>query len=258
MPRLKSITLAVAACAALTAALGATSASAAGLTAVKCVKAGGGGGKYNNSHCETPQSPGEFETVPLELNLTTELEGEAVGTPVAQATIAGLKLQQRCNTADYASALKNVEEGGEMRIKGTISTFTLTECVAVLVSNPARTCDVEGITAPGGKGTVSFTPLTAITGAEHKVTIKPAEGELFSKFKILTTGTECFFGTAVPVEVKGSIEAVANTEKHSHLTFTPATNGGNLKANGSPATLEATILGWMKGEPETTVGAETF
>ncbi len=258
MSRLKSIAVAIIACAALFAVFAAAGASATGLTAVKCVKVGGESGKYNNSHCETPQSTGEFETVPLELNQTTELEGEAVGTPVAQGTIAGLKLQQRCGTADYASAFKNVVEGGEMRIQGTISTFTLTECVAVLVSKPSRTCDVEGITKPGGKGTVSFTPLTAVTGPEHKVTIKPAEGELFSKFNILTTGTECFFKTVVPVEVTGSITAVANTEKHSHLTFTPATNGGNLKANGATASLEATIKGWMKGEPETTVGAETF
>jgi hypothetical protein len=258
MSRVKSIAVAVTVCAALSAILGAAGAHGAGLTAVKCVKAGAEGGKYANSHCETPQSPGEFETVPLELNQTTELEGEAVGTPIAQATIAGIQVQQRCGTIDYASAFKNVVEGEEMRIQGTISQFTLTECVAVLVGKPTRTCDVEGITAPGGKGTISFAPMTASTGPEHKATIKPAEAEVFTKFKILTTGTECFFKTAVPVEVKGSIDAVANTEKHSHLTFTPATNGNKIKANGAPATLEATIKGWMKGEPETTVGAETF
>lgn len=257
MYRLKSLAVAVLACAALLAALGTGSAQAAGLTAVKCVKATGEG-KYNNSHCETPQSPGEYETVPLELNQTTELEGEAVGTPVARAVIAGLNLEQRCGTIDYASSFKNVFESEEMRIQGTVSTFTLTECVAVLASKPARNCEVEGLTPPGGKGTVSYVPQTAITGPEHKVTIKPAEGELFTKFKILTTGKECFFTTPVTVEVKGSIEAVANTEKHSHLTFTPATNGTKIKANGSPASLEATIKGWMKGEPETTVGAETF
>src|SRR5262249_5427200 len=102
MSRLKSFAVVVGACAALVA-LGAGGAQAAGLTAVKCVKAAGGSGKYSSSHCETPQSAGEFETTPLELNQTTELEGEAVGTPVAQATIFGLKLEQKCGTADYAS-----------------------------------------------------------------------------------------------------------------------------------------------------------
>jgi hypothetical protein len=251
------IVVVVAACALTCAAVGAADASASGLTAVKCVKVAEGTGQYNNSHCETPEAVGSFETVPLPLHERTELEGEAIGTPVVTATIAGLKLQTKCGTADSKGGLENVEEGGEMRIHGTTE-LTFTECHAALASKPSRLCDVEGVKPVGGKGTVPMNPLTGITGPEHKVTLAPVEGEVFTEFTILTTGTECFFKTPVPVKVTGSVIAIANTEKHSHVTFTPATNGGNLKANGSVVSMEATIDGWMKGEPEVTVGAKTF
>jgi hypothetical protein len=238
-------------------AIGAANASAAGLTAVKCVNVGAGAGLYNNSHCETPEAVGAFETVALPLNETTEIEGEAIGTPTVQAVIAGVKLTNKCGTADSEGGFKNVTEGEEMRIHGTLSELTFTECKAALASNPARLCDVEGVNPATGKGSVGTRPLTGFSGPEHKVTLQPVEGEIFTEFKILTTGTECFFKTPVLVKVTGSVVATANTEKHSHVTFT-GTNGGNLKANGSVVTMEATITGWMKGEPETTVGAKTF
>lgn len=254
----RAVVVAVGLCMLAFAALGAGGASAAGLTAVKCVKVSEGTGQFNNSHCETPEAVGSYETVALPLNETTEIEGEAIGNPVVKATIAGLKLESKCGAADSKGGLENVTEGGEMRIHGVISELTFTECKAVLASNPARSCDVEGVTPPGGKGSVSLRPLTALSGPEHKVTLKPVEGEVVTEFKILTTGTECFFKTVIPVKVTGSVIAIANTEKHSHLTFDPATHGTGLKANGAVVSMEATINGWMKGEPETTVGAKTF
>jgi len=254
----RSVVIVAVACAFALCGLGAAGASAAGLTAVKCVNVGEGAGLFNNSHCETPEAVGAYETVALGLNQPTEIEGEAVGTPVVRATIAGVKLESKCGTADSKGSLENVTEGEEMKIHGTISELTFTECKAALASKPSRTCDVEGITPPGGKGSVSLRPETASSGAEHKITLKPTEGELVTEFKILTTGTECFFSTPVTVKVTGFVTAIASTEKHSHLTLDPATSGANLKANGAPVSIEATIKGWMKGEPEVTVGAKTF
>jgi len=59
------------------------------------------------------------------------------------------------------------------------------------------------------------------------------------------------------VKVTGSLLGVADTTKHNHVTFTPATNGGLLKANGGALSYEGTNTAVMKGTTNL-VGAETF
>jgi hypothetical protein len=271
MTRNRSIIGALALCALAFCAFGAANASAViekGLTAVKCVNVGEGG-KYNNSHCSTPQSPGNFETVPIE---STEIEGtstNAEGGPEASkltATIGGLNTIVECPVVHTVKGkvVNTVAKEGEKErhaFHGTETELTYTECRAHLASKPSRTCEIEDLVkSPSTPNTVTTNLLTSTsTGVEHQVKFSPeTPGAPFTKFKILTTGTECFFKTAVTVEVTGSVEGEANTTTHSHLTFTEANNGSALKANGATAHYTGTNGTWMKGEPEITVGAETF
>ena len=78
------------------------------------------------------------------------------------------------------------------------------------------------------------TSLTATTGPEHKVTIKPAEGEVFTKFKILTTGKECFFSTAMFHLLlcisERQREKLCNFRERGNLVLAPLMNFSSIKA----------------------------
>jgi hypothetical protein len=263
MTRRKSIIGALVLCALSLCAFGAANASALGLTAVTCTNAPGGPGtgNFETSHCETPEKKlSNFETVAIPLNTTTELEGKAESVSVLGATIATIAVEVKCKKASNLSGdVTNVTVGEEMKAHGTNIVINYTECLVNLVSNPLKTCEVESITGTAGtKGTIATNPLTSTTRKEHNVVFNPeVEGANFAEFKILKG--ECLTAT-VTVKVSGSVTGIANTTKHSHITFEPATNGNEgsvLKANGGAATYTGTNSAVMKGT-ENTVGLTTF
>jgi hypothetical protein len=275
MTRSKSIIGALVLCAVSICAFAAASASATGLTAVQCEKVASG--KYNNSHCTTPQSPGEFETVAIPENTSKEIEGTdtreitktehglgSTANPVAvfHSTFIGIATTVTCGTGNTTGGkLENVEEGGEMKIKTTGSSVTWTECHASPKTEPTRSCKVQGTAPAEPENAIKTNPLTSTTGPEHKVVIKPVEGATFTKFKVLGNSTPTCF-TPINVEVTvagGEAWGRANTETHSHLTLDEASNAGSpLTANGNAASQTETVTGFTKGNKEATVGAETF
>jgi hypothetical protein len=260
-------------CAISICAFAAQGASATGLTAVECVEVAPNTGKYNNSHCTTPQIQGNFETVVLSAGkhevegIATRALGEGKHGPgntaepvgVFHSTFGGVEVTVTCGAAIGSGSIENIEEGGEMKIKGTGGSGTATECHASPRTKPTKICTVQGTAPAEPIGAIATNPLTAITGAEHKVTIKPLEGTTFTKFKVNASGGECFTTTAVEVTVTGEAWGRANTETHSHLTLDEASNaGGPLRANGAFASQTETVTGFTKGNKEATVGAETF
>jgi hypothetical protein len=263
----RSLSIAVLAlCLASICAIGAASASGAGLTAVVCTAAPGGAGtgKYETDHCKTPQvSKGNYETVQVAKDTTTEAEWISVGPneertapSTMSVTISGSSLNVTCETMESKSGdVTNVIAGGEMKVHGTNIVFHYSECHASLVAKPETKCEIESVSGmPGTPNTIQTEPLTTTTGTEHNLTVQPTEGLNLLSFKILKG--PCLAATT-EVQVTGSVNAVANTNTHSHLTFEAATNGLNLKANGKAATYTGTIASYMKGTEET-IGVETF
>ena len=221
-----------------------------------------------NAHCETGSS-GTFRTA--ELSGSTAVEGVSTGEePALRATLGGLSVTIKCSTSHLVGAsITNVEPAAWKHKIVSTGSLTYTGCHAVLASKETQTCAVEEVTGPksGTIGMVSTNTLEGeTTGVEHKVKFKPnaAAAGVFAKFNILKKGSvpteenECPFASEVKVEVKGSVEGESNTTNHSHLTFTEANNGSLLLANGSTAKYVGTIGGSMAGQPEVTVGAETF
>jgi hypothetical protein len=253
-------------CALSICAFAAVSASASELTAVTC-KEVGVGGKYNTSHCSTPAESGNFETVALPLNTTTEVESTSTEQePTLRATIGGINLTIQCTTGHQIGAtITNTEPTtGKHKIGYTASAITYTGCKAMLKSNEARTCEVETITGPvpGETGKIATISLKGeTTGVEHKVRFEPEEGTTFTEFGIhgkeQAAGKECFFAKTVKVAVAGALEGEVSTSNHAHLTFTEANNGTGLKVNGAAVKYLDTVGGTMKGT-ENTVGAQTF
>jgi hypothetical protein len=255
MTRRKSILGVLALCALSVCAFGAANASAAGLTAVTCEEKGAGS-KYNSSACATPAVAGNWETTQVPAGTVTEVTGTAVGTSVLKGTVALTKVEITCGKTATTGNLKNIEAGGEMKIEGTNIVNDYTECHASLEANTAKKCEVESITGTKGvKGTIATNSLKSLSGTEHKITFEPTTaGGAFAEFNILKG--ECLGATA-KVTVTGSVIGIANTEKHHHITFTPATNGSNLKANGGAASYQGTYTLIMKGTANL-IGAETF
>jgi len=266
-------------CALAISAFGAATASAAGLTAVECQNVGAG--KYNNNHCTTPQSPGEYETVAI--TGTQEVEGtdtrnlpeggHGPGNTENPVTVlhiiaGGVAITVTCGHGlTTGASIANKEEGGEMKIHVTKAVVHWTECHASPESKPEKACKVQGTTPPTEPGEITTNPLTAITGANHTVTITPEEGKPFTEFKILKSSTpNCFVGVDIPVKVTGKVMGTANTETHSHLTIAePWPCGGaeqpacgELKVNNAKAALTETVTGFTKGNKDATVGTETF
>jgi len=234
--------------------VGAGSASASGMTAVECVEAkeGPGTGNFATSKCETPEEvKGNYETVAGPLNEIVEGEGKAIGTVFLEATIALVKVRITCEEMNATGKGANVEVGEEMKVHATEVVHKYTGCHARRVSAPGETCKISG------GGTITTEKLTSTTLANHEVTVQPEGEGPFAAFEILNEGTECKI-PKTKVTVTGTVIGIANTENHSHLTFTPATNGTKLKANGGAASVTGTTTGWKKGDPEGTYGGTTF
>jgi len=219
---------------------------------VKCQEVEAGTGKYETSHCETPQGVGGFETIPIAG--TTETETKATGQSAWTFETTLIPLEISCAGMQTSSGvLTNIEEGGEMKAHGTNIVFHYTECHAARRNNPELTCEVE---SGGQKGVLTTSVLTSLTQSEHKVKFLPeGEGTTFISFKILKGGC---ITTTMEFKVVGALTGVASTEKHSHITFEPATNGNELFAGGGVGVnYSSTHATYMKGT-ETTVGLETF
>ena len=268
MTRSKSIVGALVLCALSICAFGAASASAAHLTATKCIEKKSAGA-YNNSDCETPKSPGNFETEVI--SGSTNVEGTSTGAggvgevPTLREKVGGLNVTILCSTGHVLEGTVTNDTTNK-KITGTIGKVTYTECKAVLESKETRFCVVDGVAGATERTMVTTEALvTETTGVNHQVLVKPKTAPTFAGFTIKQKGTEpsmeneCFFvGADVKVEVTGTVEGELNTIKHSHSTFTVANNGKGLTANGGAANYLDTVGGYMEGEPSRTVGAETF
>ncbi len=240
--------------------LGATNASASELTAVGCDEVAKETGNYSTSACETPKKAGgSFETKAAPVGTTKEVTGSGVGNTVLKGTVAFLSIEITCEETSITGHVTNREpEAGKHTIEGSKIFNDYKKCHASLQSDTTKTCQVESITGtPNVKGTIATNELKSTTTTEHNIKFEPvaAAGGTFAEFKILKTG-ECPIPTTT-VKVTGSLLGVANTTKHSHVTYTPATNGGLLKANGGAASYEGTYSGVSKGTTNIG-GAETF
>ena len=257
--RRSSILGALALCALALCAFAAANASAAQLTAVGCEEVAKGTGNYSTSACETPKkAASNFETKAAPLNQTKEATGSGIGNAVLKGVVAFLNIEITCEETSITGHVTNREpEAGKHVIEGSKIVNDYKKCHASLQSDTTKKCEVESITGtPNVKGTIATNELKSTTTTEHNIKFEPAAaGGAFAELKILKTG-ECAIPTTT-VKVTGSLLGVANTEKHSHVTFTPATNGGLLKANGSAASFEGTNTGVQKGT-STVSGAETF
>jgi len=239
-------------------AFAAANATAAELTAVTCEAVTAGTGNYSTSACETPKVAGKnFETKALPVGQTTEVSGKGPGTATLRLTAAFVNTQVTCEETEGSGHVTNREpSAGKHTIEGSKILIDYKKCHAALQSDLTKKCEVESITGTAGiKGTIATTELKATTTTEHNIKFEPAvAGGALAEFKILTGG--CAIPN-VTVKLTGSVLGVANTSRHSHLTFTPATNGGLLKGNGSAASYEGTSNGVMKGTTNI-IGAETF
>ena len=251
MSRAKTIIGAMAVCALALAAFGASNALATppGLTAVVCEEVGFGEGRYEDSHCQNEGIGGDYETVAVEEG--TEVTAVSAEAPEFTAVIGLAKVLIECESSHGTGTVVNVVEEEEMHAHGTGGVGEFIGCHARLASHPAETCPISN------GGTITTEPLTSITGPEHRVTVKPEGGTVFARFTILHEGERCTSLPEVEVTVTGEVSGEANEEIHSHLTFTEANNGNNLKANGGPAHIIGTGAGYMAGTEET-VGLETF
>jgi hypothetical protein len=271
MTRTKSIIGALALCTLSICAFATASASAAGLTAVECTNVGAGHA-YNTSACVTPATAGNFETVAIPLNSSTNVPTPTSTEiePALRVTLGGLSFTVICEKGTpFSLSAKNVEPtAGQHKIVDLALRGIYEKCHGVLKANEAKYCAVEGITEPVGEGKITTTELEGeTTGVEHLVKVKPvaAAGGVFAEFKILGKGgskqvppteNECFVpaGKPILVKVEGSVEGEVNTSNHAHLTFTEANNGANLKVGGNVAKYVDTI----GGTTGTVVGAQTF
>jgi hypothetical protein len=264
MTRGKSILGALALCALSLCAFAAANASAAELTAVTCEAVAAGTGNYKTSACETPKVGGSgFETKALPVGQTTEVTGSQAGETeaVLRGVVAFLNVEITCKKTDVSGHVTNREpSAGKHTIEGSKIFIDYKECHASLQSDTNKTCEVEDV-ATKIKGTILTKELKSTTTTEHNIKFEPVVvGGPFAEFKILTSntpGTEPCPIPASTVKVTGSVLGVADTTKHDHVTFTPATNGGLLKANGGAASYQGTNTAVMKGETKP-VSAETF
>jgi len=282
MTRTKSIIGALVLCALAISAFGAASASAEGLTAVECKEVGKPNGNYDNNHCTTPEvAASAYDTVVItgkqevEGTDTRNLAGGGHGAgdtenpvTVFHGVVGGANVTITCGHGlTTGGSIENKEEGGEMKIHTTNAVVHWTECHASPETKPEKACKVQGTAPVTEPGEITTNPLTAITGANHTVTITPTEGETFVEFKILKSSTpNCFTGSDLPVKVTGKAMGEANTTTHSHLTIAepwpcnlpekPAC--GELKANNAKAAQTQTVTGFTKGNKDATVGAETL
>jgi hypothetical protein len=243
----------------------AANASASELTAVTCESVTAGTGNYKTSACETPKvAESNFETKALPVGQTTEVTGSGVGKAVLKAVVAFLNVEITCEETEVSGHVTNREpSAGKHTIEGSKIFIDYEKCHVSLQSNTMKNCKVEDI-ATATRDTILSKELKSTSATEHSIKFEPAvAGGPFAEFwilNILNEATSGESGCPIPkakVTVTGSVLGVATTEKHNHVTFTPATNGGLLKANGGAATYEGTSNAVMKGTTNL-VGAETF
>jgi len=219
------------------------SASVSGMTAVACQEVAVNAGPFLTSECSTSVTgEGDFDTVAVPKDTKVVSTGE---NPKLEATVALAKVIVTCELATGTGKVTNTTVGEEMKGHGTEAVITYSGCHVRRVSTPGETCKISN------GGTITTNKLTTTTLANHEVSVQPETGEVFAEFEILNEGTECKIPKST-VKVTGTIIGIANTEKHNHLTFEPATNGTKLKANGGTATYTGTEVGYMDegpGEP---------
>ncbi len=249
-------------CALLLGGLGAVNASAAELTAVTCEEVEPGKGNYETSACETPKVAGSnFVTKALPVGQTTEVTGSGVGKAILKGVVAFLNVEITCEETEITGHVTNREpSAGKHTIEGSKIFNDYKKCHASLQSDTTKTCRVEDI-ATAKKDTILTKELKSSTTTEHNVKFEPAAvGGSLADFNVLNESTPGESGCPIPktkVTVAGSVLGVADTSKHHHVTFTPATNGGSLKVNGGAASYEGTSNTVVKGTANS-VGAETF
>jgi hypothetical protein len=253
----KHLLSALALCALAICAFAAANASAEGLTATTCVKNPVGSPRFTDSHCET-EGFGEYTTEDLQLNETTETEGDSVGKVELTHVVFGIAVITTCEKAHTTGDIKNITEGTLMRVHGTLE-IDLSECHAIVKGNPAKTCTIKDLNS-GKTGTILTFPLTFISGSEHNITVTPIAEEMkgpFAKIELKNETGTCPAGlTNTVTTITGTAVGTTNTTKASHMTFSGKVGGG-LKANGAVAELHMTLRTYMKGQPENTIGIET-
>jgi hypothetical protein len=264
MARGRSIAGALVLCALAVCVFGVGSASALSQTAVECEE-DAGNGTFSDSHCQTAQAGGNYKTVDFPLNEQKELEGTSTSLSggdqdsILRSKINGVEITVICVKAKGVGKVENVEVSKVMFAKGSAITITYETCRAVPKAEEARNCEVEGITGAPGVGKIKTAALKSTTfNNSMQVKFEPEAGTSLTKFKILTTGEECFFKTAVEVNVTGGVEGESDSTLHSHLTFTEANNGTGLSANGSAAKYIGTYGTYTKVDHNLTVGLLTF
>jgi len=146
-----------------------------------------------------------------------------------------------------------------MQVHVVEAVLTLTECHASPEAQPTKTCTLQGTAPAGAVGEVKTNKMTALTGSEHKMSVKPETGSVFTEFKINASGGECFLKSPMPVKVTGEVVGIIDTATHSHLTLNQANQEGTpLRANGAVTTATETVAGFTKGNKEAVIGGETF
>jgi hypothetical protein len=174
--------------------------------------------------------------------------------------VALTKIVFECEKSTGTGRVTNKTEGEEMRAHGVETTVNHTGCYARRAAVPEERCKVKDF-ATGIVGSIKSKPLTTTTGPEHKVTFQPEAGIEFFKFEITgepPPGKTCGL-IKVTFTVVGSVTGIVSTEKHSHLSFTPGTNGSNTKVGGLLLSYTGTEVSYMdeEGAPGRTVGLTT-
>jgi hypothetical protein len=239
MSRARTIIVALGVGALAFAAMGAANAYAegTGLTAVTCTEAKGGTGTgdFATNHCETPTvEKGNFETIPVPEGTKVVSTGK---NPVPlSATIGLANVLVTCEKSTGTGKVVNTTEGEVMKAHGTEIVIHYTGNCHARLKTGTKTCPIKG-------GSITTNKLTTTTGVEHKVTVKPEEaGGSFFEFTI--EAGECGL-PETKVTMTGELIGIASSEIHSHLTFTEATNGTGLKANGGKANYIGTEVSYM-------------
>jgi hypothetical protein len=252
------------ACALVFSAVAAQGAQAAGTTAFTCIHSGTG--TLWGEHC-LASNPGHGETSGWEhvaianteethAKLTNEKTtvGTAGAEPARLRTVVGgvaVELESTVVASLTGATLQNGEEGGEMFSHGT-GQITFSN---VTVVEPAH-CAVEGITAPGGPGMVTTTPLTATTkGQGMNLKFSPVTAPAFTEFKLVNNGGTCAAANPA-VKIDGTVLGQPDATGGATTTFNEEAITGTKELRfGSPtgpaAGLEGKITISAGKKPET-------
>jgi hypothetical protein len=257
MARARTLLAALVACGLLSCALGAGGASAAGLTAYVCEAVSPGTGEYADSHCEE-EGEGNYATLVVPENETTEASALGEGPATLSATLGGVRVTVTCTGRTGSGDLRNVEEGGVMRVHGTNIVIEYTGCSGAAGAKQ-KPCAVTGVGA--GAGAITTAPLTSTAtaeGAVHHAVFEPEEGGNFTEF--VFGGSECPSAVqngGTPYPITGSLTGTIPESAQSHLTF-QGTGGGNLRiGEGAEAEYQATTSHLTMAGTEETIAVKT-